>query len=62
MYTFTSSFSDYHAKALTTLSWICTNYYVRHKVETHENRRFFRTGMELAENAYAYVLKAPSRS
>ena len=37
-------------------------YYVRHKAETHENRRFFRTGIEFAENAYAYVLKAPSRS
>ena len=37
-------------------------YYVRHKAETHENRRFFSTGMEFAENAYAYVLKAPSRS
>ena len=39
-----------------------TTYYVRHKVETHENRRFFSTGMEFAENAYAYVLKALSRS
>ena len=28
----------------------------------HENRRFFSTGMEFAENTYAYVLKAPSRS
>ena len=37
-------------------------YYVRHKAETHENRRFLSTGMEYAENAYAYVLKAPSRS
>ena len=37
-------------------------YYVRHKAETHENRRFLSTGMEFAENAYAYVLKAPSRS
>ena len=37
-------------------------YYVRHKAETHENRRFFSTRMEFAENAYAYVLKAPSRS
>ena len=27
-----------------------------------KNRRFFSTGMEFAENAYAYVLKAPSRS
>ena len=39
-----------------------SNYYVRHKAETHENRRFFSIGMEFAENAYAYVLKAPSRS
>ena len=38
------------------------HYYVRHKAETHENRRFFSTGMEFAENTYAYVLKAPSRS
>ena len=38
------------------------SYYVRHKAETHENRRFFSTGMEFAENAYAYVLKAPRRS
>ena len=37
-------------------------YYVRHKAETPENRRFFSIGMEFAENAYAYVLKAPSRS
>ena len=37
-------------------------YYVRHKVEAHENRRFFSTEMEFAENAYAYVIKAPSRS
>ena len=37
-------------------------YYVSHKVETHENRQFFSTGMEFAENAYASVLKAPSRS
>ena len=36
-------------------------YYVRHKAETLENRQFFRTGMEFAENAYAYVLKAPGR-
>ena len=35
---------------------------VRHKAETHENRRFFSIGMEFAENAYAYVWKAPSRS
>ena len=39
-----------------------THYYVRHKAEMHENLRFFSTGMEFAENAYAYVLKAPSRS
>ena len=38
------------------------SYYIRHKAETHENRRFFSTGMEFSENAYAYVLKAPSRS
>ena len=38
------------------------NYYVRHKAETHENRRFFSIVMEFAENAYAYVLKALSRS
>ena len=37
-------------------------YYIRHKTEMHENRRFFSTGMEFSENAYAYVLKAPSRS
>ena len=37
-------------------------YYVRHKAETHENRRFFSIGMEFAENADAYVLKALSRS
>ena len=37
-------------------------YYVRHQAETHENRRFFSSGMEFAENAYAYMLKAPSRS
>ena len=37
-------------------------YYVRHEAETHENRRFLSTGMEFAENAYAYVLKAPSRN
>ena len=37
-------------------------YYIRHKAETHENRRFFSTGMEFQENTYAYVLKAPSRS
>ena len=37
-------------------------YYVRHKAEMHENRRLFSTGMEFAKNAYAYVLKAPSRS
>ena len=36
-------------------------YYVRHKTETHEIRRFFSLGMEFAENAYAYLLKAPSR-
>ena len=36
--------------------------YVRHEAETHENRQFLSTGMEFAENAYAYVLKAPSRS
>ena len=28
----------------------------------HESRQFFSTGMELAKNAYAYVLKAPSHS
>ena len=28
----------------------------------HENRRFLSTGMDFAENAYAYVLKARSRS
>ena len=39
-----------------------TIYYVRHKAEMHENRRFFSTGMEFAKNAHAYVLKAPSRS
>ena len=38
------------------------NYYVRHKAETHKNRRFFSTGAEFAENAYAYMLKALSRS
>ena len=32
------------------------------RAETHENRRFLSTGMGFAENAYAYVLKAPSRS
>ena len=37
-------------------------YYVRHKAKTHENRRFFSTGMEFAKNAYDCVLKAPSRS
>ena len=37
-------------------------YYVRHKAEKHENPRFFSTRIEFAENAYAYVLKAPSRS
>ena len=37
-------------------------YYVRHKAEMHENRRFFSTGMEFAKNAHAYVLKTPSRS
>ena len=37
-------------------------YYVRHKGEMHENQRFFSTGMEFAESAYAYVLKVPSRS
>ena len=37
-------------------------YYVRHEAETHENRQFLSTGMEFAENAYAYVLKAPSRN
>ena len=37
-------------------------YYIRHEVETHENQRFLSTGMGFAENAYAYVLKAPSRS
>ena len=37
-------------------------YYVRHEAETHENWRFLSTGMGFAENAYAYVLKAPSRS
>ena len=36
-------------------------YYVRQKAETHENRRFLSTGMGFAENANAYVLKAPSR-
>ena len=30
--------------------------------EMHENRRFFSTGIEFAKNAYAYVLKSPSRS
>ena len=39
-----------------------STYYVRHKAETHENLRFLSTGMEFAENAYASVLKAPSRS
>ena len=38
------------------------HYYVRHEAETHENRRFLSTGVAFAENAYAYVLKAPSRS
>ena len=28
----------------------------------HENRLFFTTGMEFANNSYAYVLKAPIRS
>ena len=37
-------------------------YYVRHDTETHENRRFFSTGIEFAQNTYAYVLKLPSRS
>ena len=37
-------------------------YYIHHEAETHENRRFLSTEMEFAENAYAYVLKAPSRS
>ena len=37
-------------------------YYVRHKAETYGNRGFFSTGIEFAENAYAYVLKASSRS
>ena len=37
-------------------------YYVSHKAETHENRRFLSTGKEFAENVYAYVLNAPSRS
>ena len=37
-------------------------YYVRHDTETHENRRFFSTGIEFAKNTYAYVLKSPSRS
>ena len=34
------------------------------KAEMHENRRFFSTGVEFAKNpnAYAYVLKATSRS
>ena len=45
---------------LTWLQWY--TYYVRHKAETHENWRFFSSGMEFAENAYAYVLKVPSRS
>ena len=48
-------------KAFVSINWH-NKYYVRHKAETHENRRFFSTGMEFAENAYAYVLKAPSRS
>ena len=39
-----------------------TWYYVRHKAETRENWQYFSTGMEFAENAYAYVLKASSRS
>ena len=31
---------------------ITLTYYVRHKAETHENRQFFSTGMEFANNAY----------
>ena len=41
---------------------VVISYYIRHKAETHENRRFLSTCIEFAENAYAYVLKAPSRS
>ena len=37
-------------------------YYVRRKVEMHENRRIFSAGTEFAKNGYAYVLIAPSRS
>ena len=39
-----------------------TFYRVRREGEMHENRRFLSTGMEIANNAYAYVLKALSRS
>ena len=55
----------FHWNLLRIGSGKCTkikDYYVRHKAERQENRRFFSTGMEFAENAYAYVLKAPSRS
>ena len=40
------------------------HYYVSHKAEMHENQRFFSTGMEFANNAYAYqyVLKVSSCS
>ena len=59
--------SDFHdvsfSKSIDLHSYrIRKHLYARHKAETHENRRFFSTGMEFAENAYAYVLKAPSRS
>ena len=43
--------------------FICKRpYYVSRQAEMHGNRRFFSTEMEFAKNAYAYVLKAPSRS
>ena len=38
-----------------------SSYCVRHRAETHEDRRFFSAGMEFAEGAYACVLEAPSR-
>ena len=41
---------------------IQSHYYVPHKAEMHENRRFFSTGLEFAKNAYAYVLKAKSHT
>ena len=37
-------------------------YYVRHKAQMHENRRFFRAGISFAKNLYVYMFKAPSRN